>query len=210
MKKHCAILALTGLLLSLPFAGQSQFTVGIKAGLTASSLSSGLDSIKSSMLSGLHVGAFARIGNKVHLQPELYYSLSGATYENLGRGTVNDWKQKVRVGTLDIPVLVGLSFFNTKHFRWRILVGPVASFVVNSKVSNLHLTGPVTRDDLKKVNWHLQAGTGIDLRFLTVDLRYQTGLNSLIREATGQEKGQGYLLNTKSNFFIASLGFKFF
>ncbi|HNY01884.1 MAG TPA: porin family protein [Bacteroidales bacterium] len=209
MRKYVVIIILAVAGLLLPHPGKSQFTVGLKAGYTASSLSSGLDSIKSSMLSGFHFGAFARLGKKVHLQPEIYYSLAGSTYENLGKGTVNDWKQKVRIGTLDIPVLVGFTFVDLKKFNWRIMVGPEASFVVNSSIKDLNLTGPVTQRDLNKVNWYLQAGTGIDFYNLTLDLRYQTGLNSLIREATGAG-GPGYNVNTSAHYFVASIGFKFF
>jgi len=202
-----AFLILAALL--LPFTVMAQVSVGLKVGYTASGLATGLDSIKASMLSGFHAGGFLRIGNKVHLQPEMYYTISGGTFENLGQGTGNDWKQKIRVGTLDIPVLVGISIYRAKYFKWRIMAGPQASFVVNSNVKDLNLTGPVTGADLSKINWFLQVGTGFDLAFLTLDLRYQAGLNILIGDVTGRHN-EGYRVNARSNLFLASLGFKFF
>jgi hypothetical protein len=153
------------------------------------------------------VGAFARIGKRVHLQPEFYYTLSGATFENLGVNTINDWKQKVTVGTLDIPVLIGFTILDANVVKWRIMVGPQASFIVNSKIEDVSLTGPIEKSDLNTTNWYLQAGTGIDVLFMTLDIRYQSGLNSLINDVTGNN-GTSYPVNSKGNVFVVSLGFK--
>lgn len=207
MKKHLVILLI--FLAALFASGESnaQFALGLKLGYTASKLNTDLDSIKSGLSSGFHVGAFARIGKRVHLQPEFYYTLSGATFENLGVNTINDWKQKVTVGTLDIPVLIGFTILDANIVKWRIMVGPQASFVVNSKIEDVSLTGPIETSDLNTTNWYLQAGTGLDVLFLTLDIRYQSGLNSLINDVTGSN-GTTYPVNSKGNVFVVSLGFK--
>ncbi len=157
-----------------------QFVFGLKLGYNASKFSTSLDSIKSSFSSGFHVGAFARIGKKVFLQPELYYTLQGSAFKS----NISNWEQKITIGTLDIPVLVGFKIINTKAVNWRIMAGPMASFIVNSKIKNVSsVTNPVTSADLTKVDWYIQAGTGVDFLFLTLDLRYQLGLNKLIKDA---------------------------
>ena len=207
MKKSVVVLIV--LLTALFSTEQSiaQFAFGLKLGYNASKLSTNIDSIKSTMNSGFHIGAFARIGKRVHLQPEFYYTLSGATFENLGLNTVNDWKQKVTVGTLDIPVLVGFTIIQSKIFKWRIMVGPEVSFVVNSTIKDVSLTGPIEKSDINTTNWYIQAGTGIDVLFLTLDIRYQAGLNSLINDVTASN-GKIYPVNSKGNVFVVSLGFK--
>ena len=211
MKKTIVVLVVIIAGLFASERSSAQFAFGLKLGYNASKLSTNIDSIKSSMSSGFHVGAFARIGKRVHLQPEFYYTLSGATFENLGTGTINDWKQKVTVGTLDIPVLVGFTIMDAKIFKWRIMVGPEASFLVNSKIEDVSLSGtvagPIEKSNLRTTNWFIQAGTGIDVLFLTLDLRYQAGLNSLINDVTGTD-GKVYPVNSKSNLFVVSLGFK--
>jgi hypothetical protein len=184
-----------------------QFDLGIKVGYNASKLSTNIDSIKSSMSSGFHVGAYARIGKRVYLQPEAYYTMSGGTFENLGANTINDWKQKVTVGTLDIPVLIGFQLIKGNTINWRIMVGPEVSFLVNSKIKDVSLTGPIEKSDLSSVNWYLQAGTGIDFLFMNLDLRYQTGLNNVINEVTGND-GVVYPVDSQGNLFVVSLGFK--
>jgi hypothetical protein len=211
MKKLFVVLVISAIAILTSEHAHAQFDLGLKIGYNASKLSTDLDSIKSSMNSGFHIGAFARIGKRVHLQPEFYYTLSGATFENLGLNTVNDWKQKVTVGTLDIPVLIGFNIIQSKVLKWRIMVGPEASFLVNSKIEDVSVvgtvTGPIEKSDLRTTNWYLQAGTGIDVLFLTLDIRYQTGLNSLINDVTGTD-GKVYPVNSKGNYFVVSVGFK--
>jgi hypothetical protein len=189
----------------------AQFGFGLKLGYNASKLTSEVDSIKSSMNSGFHAGVFVRFGKRVYLQPEAYYTFSGGTFEKTVGETADLWKQKVTIGTLDIPVLVGFKIIKSKLLTWRIFVGPEVSFLVNSKVKDVNLTGPIESSDINSVNWYGQAGTGIDLWFLTLDLRYQFGFNTVINEVT---KTVGttqttYPVNSKSNLFLVSLGFKF-
>jgi hypothetical protein len=189
----------------------AQFAFGLKLGYNASKLSSSIDSIKASVNSGFHAGAFLRFGKRVYLQPEAYYTFSGGTYENNVAGTLDNWKQKVTIGTLDVPVLIGFKIIKSKVLEWRIMVGPEVSFLVNSKVKDFNdVTGPLKTSDINSVNWYGQAGTGIDILFLTLDIRYQFGLNTVINDVT---KTVGtttttYPVNAKNNLFLVSLGFK--
>jgi hypothetical protein len=210
MKKIILLLAFVIFSAGVSFG---QFSFGLKIGYNASKLSTSLDSIASSFNSGMHFGAFFRIGKKVYVQPEFYYTLQGGLFENNAKNTVDNWKQKVSIGTLDIPVLVGFKLINAKIVNWRIMAGPMVSFVVNSKIKDVNLTGPITSSDIKKLNWYVQAGTGVDILFITLDIRYQVGLNQIIKtaqfeDANGNPTGSEYLLNAKNNMWVVSLGFK--
>jgi hypothetical protein len=190
-----------------------QFSWGLKIGYNASKLHTSLDSIKSSFNSGFQFGAFVRIGKKVYLQPELYYTLQGGIFQNNVSNTYNNWKQNVTIGTLDIPVLVGFKIINLDVVNLRIMAGPMASFVVNSKIRDVSLTGPITRSDINSANWYVQVGTGVDFLFMTLDLRYQIGLNQMIKTAqsensSGSAVGKAYDLNATNNMWVVSLGFK--
>jgi Outer membrane protein beta-barrel domain len=185
-----------------------QFNFGLKVGYNASKLHTGLDSIKSSFNSGFHFGAFFRIGiKKVYIQPEAYYTMQGGIFQNNVSNTVKNWQQKVTVGTLDIPVLVGFKIIDLKMINWRIMAGPMVSFVVNSKIKDVSLVGPIQNSDINKLNWYVQAGTGFDVLFLTLDIRYQVGLNHMIKSAQGTS-GLPYSLNATNNMWVVSLGFK--
>jgi len=176
-----------------------QFALGIKVGYNASKLSTDLDSISSSFKSGFHVGVFSRFGKRLYVAPELQYTLSGSTL------STDDWKQKITVGSLDIPVLVGFKIIHSDFLTWRIELGPQASFLVNSKITDVNsIAGPINDASLNSVNWYVLAGTGIDILFLKLDVRYQYGLNQLIEDAGA------YQLDTKGQMFVVSLGWKIF
>jgi hypothetical protein len=190
-----------------------QFSFGPKLGYNASKLSSSLDSIKSSYNSGMHFGAFFRFEKKAYVQPEVYYTFQGSTFESTVPDSLNAWKQKVTLGTLDIPILVGFKIINLKKFNWRIMAGPMVSFVVSSKIKDVSLEGPIRDADISKVNWYIQAGTGFDLFFLALDVRYQAGLNPMIKtvqmvDATGAPTGEPYNLNATGKLWVVSLAFK--
>jgi hypothetical protein len=192
------------LFFSAEFA-EAQFCFGLKLGYNASTLSTSLDSIKASFNSGFHVGAYVRFGKRFYVQPEAYYTFSGATFKL--DSIVDSWEQDVRIGTLDVPVLLGYKIVNSKTFKLRITAGPGVSFLVNSHIKNVTLTGPVEESDLNSVNWFVQAGAGVDVLFLTLDIRYQWGLNSMISDVTNAA-GTNYPVNSKPNMFLVSLGFK--
>jgi len=185
-----------------------QFAFGVKVGYNASKLSTNLDTIKSSFNSGFHIGAFARIGNRLHLQPEFYYTLSGGKFDFSSYSAAKNWTQQVTVGTLDIPVLIGYKIIKTELLSWRVMAGPELSLVVNSKIKNVTNTGYITTSDISKVNWYIQVGTGIDVLFLTLDVRYQIGLNKIIDNFTAPTGGPVYPVNSKGNMFVISVGFK--
>ncbi len=199
MKKVIVILLfiLPGLFSAETMFGQ--FSLGVKVGYNASKLSTNVDSVKTSFKSGFQFGAFVRIGKKLYVQPELYYTTQGGVFTS----NTQNWKQTIKIGSLDVPVLVGFKMIDAKLVNLRILAGPVASFVVNKSVSEGGTSlGPITDGDLKSVNWSIQAGAGVDVWLLTLDIRYQIGLNQLVSEA------QNYKFDSKNNVWVVSLGFK--
>ncbi|MFH1297324.1 MAG: porin family protein [Bacteroidota bacterium] len=176
-----------------------QFTIGPKVGYNASKFSTDLDTVSSQFKSGFQIGVFVRIGKKFYFQPEAYYTTQGSEF----KANSGIWEQKVNIGSLDIPLLVGLKLLNAKVVNLRILAGPLASFVVNRsvKVSGI-VTEPIENADINDVNWAVQAGAGLDVLFMTLDIRYQIGLNDLIKQIENSE------VNSKNSVWVVSLGFK--
>ena len=196
MMKKYIILSLLLLSSAIVFG---QFTVGPKVGYNASKFSTDLDTITSNFKSGFQIGVFVRIGKKFYLQPELYYSTQGGVFES----NTTDWQQKVSIGSLDLPVLVGFKLLNTKAVNLRILAGPLASFVVNKSVKDAGgVLGPIENADINSINWAVQLGAGLDVLFFTLDVRYQIGLNNMIKEI------ENATINSKNSVWVVSLGFK--
>ncbi|MEI7982065.1 MAG: porin family protein, partial [Bacteroidota bacterium] len=137
-----------------------QFTIGIKVGYNSAKLSTNIDTITSNFKSGFQVGAFVRVGKRLFLQPELYYTTQGGVFTS----NVNDWKQNIKIGSLDVPVLIGFKLLKSDIVNVRLMAGPMASFVVNKSVSEAGgVTGPITSADLNSINWAIQAGAGVDV-----------------------------------------------
>jgi hypothetical protein len=183
--------------------GQLHLKVGPKIGYNASILSTSIDEVSSQFKSGFQLGVFVRLGTKMYLQPEVYYTTQGGVFE----GPASSWKQTITLGSLDVPLLAGISFFNTDMLNVRIHAGPVASFIVNRKIEDEGTVGPVKESDIKNINWYLQAGAGIDVWKFTLDIRYQLGLNKIISDVTIQNQTVDF--NTSNNVWVVSLGFKF-
>jgi hypothetical protein len=202
--KRSVFIVLLLLVGSVTFAG---LDFGIKAGYNANKLSTNLDSVSSQFKSGFQIGAFLRIGGRFYVQPELYYSLQGAKYIYNDPSNLGQWKEKVTIGSMDIPVLIGFKLLNTESVNIRIHAGPVASFVVNKTIKEEgSVTGPLTSSSIKNVNWYIQAGAGVDLFFVSLDLRYQFPLNQLIN--TVESGGKTWDFNSKNQVWVVSLGFK--
>jgi len=176
-----------------------EFTVGIKVGYNASKLSTSLDTITSNFKSGFQAGVFVRVGKRFYLQPELYYTTQGGVFSS----NLSDWKQNIKLGSLDVPVLVGFKIINNDNLNLRLLAGPMASFIVNKSIEDVgNVINPITSADINSVNWYIQAGAGVDLWKFTLDLRYQIGLNQLIKSVGTTN------YNTHNNVWVVSLGFK--
>lgn len=182
-----------------------QFALGLRVGYSGNKLTTNIDSIKSQFNNGFHVGVWARLGKKLYFAPEFLYNMSGGVFTSEGNVSAKDWQQKIKIGSIDIPLLVGYKIIHTDILTWRIELGPEGSFAVNKKISEMNsVTGPVTTSNIQTANWYILAGTGIDVLFLRLDVRYQYGLNEMIKDV------QDYSLNSKNSMFVVSVGFKIF
>ena len=84
------------------------------------------------------------------------------------------------------------------------MAGPVVNFIIGTKIEADELIqDPLQDSDFKNAAWGMDVGAGVDVFFLTLDLRYEFGLNNIyIVPDGGQDQSM------KSNLFIVSLGFK--
>jgi hypothetical protein len=175
-----------------------QFTFGPKIGYNTSKLTTDVDSISESIKHNFQIGAFARFGKKLYIQPEIFYGTSGGTLEIEGSAVK---KEEVKFNNLSIPVLVGFKLIDAKVFNIRVMAGPVANFILGTKVEASEvIEDPLQDNDFKNASWGMDVGAGVDVLFLTLDIRYEFGLNNIYN---GSEDH-----SIKSKLFIVSLGFK--
>jgi hypothetical protein len=173
---------------------------GPKVGYSASKLSTNLPDITEDIRHNFMAGLFLRIGNKVYFQPELLYHARGGILDSAGH------VQKIKFSNIDVPFIVGFKLLDLKVFNLRFMGGPVASFVLDKEITfNDLVKNPFKGADFKNMIWGLDVGLGIDVLFLTLDVRYEFGLNNIY---ITPENGQAY--DMKNNLFTVGLGFKIF
>ncbi|MFW5974851.1 MAG: porin family protein [Bacteroidota bacterium] len=202
MKK--GILSLV-LLLSVSFA-MAQLSFGPKIGYTASKLSTDTKEVNEDFKNTLHFGAFARLGTKTYLQPELLFMTKGS---KLNYSFQDGVEQDVKLNTIDIPVLLGFKLIDLKLANIRAMGGPVVSFVTNKDVENVEgLSDELpSKDSFKDSSWNLQAGVGADVLSFTLDIRYEFGLSNMYDDEAFTNFDTE---DVKNNTFLVTLGWKIF
>jgi hypothetical protein len=172
--KKLAFLAIA--LLFLAISSQAQIRYGIRAGLSSTNLDK--ETIQSNGISvaikdadyGFHFGLFARgkLTQRLYIQPEAVFNSSTVNF------TVNDLQDglmdKVLSETyrnLDLPLMLGY-----KLGPLRLEAGPVGHVYVASKSE---IEDEVSGYDKKFNNFNMgyQAGVGLDIWKILVDLRYE-------------------------------------
>lgn len=209
------VLIIASVLLGTGLMAQG-LNIGLRGGLTTAKISTNLsENFASDNHLGYQGGAFVRLNfNRLYVQPELIYNLRSTTLDyTVGSDIGFDGagiNYEMELGTFDIPVLLGFKMVDTKLFNVRLFVGPEISFSTSKKLNYEYTTGeggesgdgdggPLTLDDFNSSTWYLQAGAGVDVLFLTFDIRYEKGLSDLYNDGD---------LDFKSNVWVFTLGFK--
>lgn len=212
MKKLTFILAIS--LFLVQTSNAQMFQWGIKAGLGINSLkiadltdiedgSDVYDLVTGENVMGYHVGFQTRINiAMIFIQPELYFNDGGAKIEEF-RNDALEATYNVNFQRIDLPLLVGM-----KLGPARINLGPVGSYVVNESVSDdVQDSDPDYTFFSQSMTWGFQAGLGLDLSKISLDVRYEGSLSSLGDDVT--IGGSSYVLDARPSQWTFSLGFWF-
>jgi opacity protein-like surface antigen len=194
MKK---LFTLTALLFFIGLSAKAQiFTIGPKFGVSNTTLS-----IKDNVgeyESGdakysYHGGIFARIKiTGFYIQPEIYFNSVKGEYVDPNRAP-DDQNVTFNRNKIDLPIL-----FGWKMGPLRINAGPVASFNLDNEVPN-NTNSAVS--EYKNSVFAYQAGIGVDISKLIIDLRYEGNLSN--QAVLGNNEG-----NVRVNQIMLSVGYK--
>lgn len=171
-----------GILLAFSASAQNSNNFGLKLGLSTENLDG--ETVQNEGLSlaikdanyGFHIGAFARLrlGEKFHIQPEVLFNSETVDY------TLNDVSQNVvnkivseTYQNLDFPLLAGWQFG-----FFRLNAGPVGHVHVASK-SDIGDNVPTYTQRFEDFTLGYQAGAGLDIWKIVIDLRYEGNLTRL-------------------------------
>jgi len=200
MKKILLLL----LIITFGLEGKSQewFCLGPKIGYNSNTLSGNFNTISSEVKNSLQVGAFIRVGSKVYIQPEANYQVLSGTL-NSSNSSSSMLGQDYSIQSLKIPALLGFKLLNKSAVNFRLMAGPAVTYLFNKKID------PVTENelwplksasDLKNSVWSVQTGVGLDVLFLTLDVKYEFGVENMY---SGNSN-----FKMRNNMFNVSLGFK--
>lgn len=204
MRKGFLIIAAT-LLATAGANAMGPIDFGIKAGLNTGNFDlnkktfSDAYRLLSNAKTGYHAGAFMRLNFLAfHVQPELVYNWNGYDITTIPTGLDGEKKSKVKVQTLEVPVLAGIDILFL-----RVNAGPVFNIMTKSSTSK----GTIENVDTMKPTVSFAAGVGVDLMKFSFDVRYCGQFTKTDSTITiGNET-----LDYKNNFqgWQFSLGYKF-
>ena len=174
---------------------QPAFDLGLKAGLNNSQITNNLDDFNSKTIIAWHLGTFARIGwDRFYIQPEAYFSSKGGDLKEILNSTVASFDYN----SIDVPALVGYKIVDKEPFNFRVLAGPVFSFITSGKITHTDL---FSEEFYRNNFFGWQYGAGADLFFVTLDARIESSSNRIYSSPN---------LKSRNKTFFITVGIKLF
>ena len=156
---------------------------------------------------GFHVGGIMQIKLlSVFVQPELLFSTTKADVKltikdvsNLQNPPVVDLGEQ-RFSKIDIPIMAGVKLGPLK-----LQAGPVATMKLGTKIKDIDTNE--LKQEFSGATLGYQAGVGIELANLLLDVKYEGNLSKLGDGVT--IAGRNYSFDQRMNQWILSVGFLF-
>lgn len=171
MKK--LLLSAVFFLLSITFASAQllpSFQFGIKGGINDAGLNLSNPTFNNSTRIGYLGGFWARIGALgFNFQPELYVTSKNVEISD------NTGETKAQFTSIDVPLLFG-GKVGAFGLGARFYTGPLVSLAINKSQSFSGALNNAVNLNYKDQNFAWQFGTGLDIRNISIDLRYEAGI----------------------------------
>jgi hypothetical protein len=166
---------------------------GIKAGLNLANLNGDIEN--TDMKIGYHFGGYAKISltEAFSVQPELLFNAVGAKSSDDG------YNADYKFNYVSVPVMLGYSFGKIS-----IQAGPQIGFLTSAKlkVDGGGLSGESdVKDQMKGIDFGVNAGLGADFGKLNAAARYCIGLSNIVDSDNA---------DLKNGVIQFSLGYKLF
>ena len=178
------------------------FQFGIKGGMDFTSLStSAASTFSASNQAGYLGGVWARVGALgINFQPEVYFNT-----KTINTTSPNGGETQLKTNDIDVPLLLGFKV-GALGFGARVYAGPLVSFNLSNTQTVKTVATDIGELNYKNQNYAAVGGIGVDIKSISIDARYQLGLNSQNYE----QPGIGATTPTKVNLFTVSLALRLF
>jgi len=212
MKKFLIVAAVTAAFVFCTDASAQRFTsshVGLMGGFTSSATK--IKDVDSKSVSLYHIGLTAQfpVGGGFAIQPSVLYQVKGAAADDLGKLKAGDAAKsfETKVGYLEVPVQLQWGP-DLLAFRPYVFAEPFVGYRISSgnkgKAKEL-------KDELKKVEYGLGLGAGIDVWRLQLSVKYFWNFGNIYETGDTAEPTIRDAVNNGNNFngIMASVAFFF-
>jgi hypothetical protein len=143
------------------------------------------------------------LSKRFELQPELYYTETGAKTS----GTF--WGSKINIKAnlcyLKLPILLKFNILNLKNIQAGVSIGPYLASNIKSKTItsyNDNVREDDITDQIRNIDYGLVFGTYINFKNILFDIRFSSGVKKLSTEKESN-------FSVKNNSLVFLIGYKF-
>ena len=173
-----------------------KFQLGVKGGVNLTSLSNSGSTFNSDNRAGYLGGLWARFGALgFNFQPEIY-----VTSKNVDLNSGNT-SNHAKFTSIDVPLLFG-GKVGAFGFGGRFYTGPLFSFAINEDQNAGTALGNAITLNPKGQNVAWNFGAGLDVKMISVDLRYEAGITKQSYNSSNDQ--------TRISLFTVSVGYRLF
>lgn len=202
-------LLLTTVMLAVFQLANAQLDLGPKVGFTSSTLTINQDSIENGFRNNLLFGAFARIGDKVHIQPEVIWFTRGGVFKPIDLSSPTPIEQEITLSGIEIPLQIGFKLIDLALINLRVFGGPSACITLDKQIQTNQgssFISPIKEADIKDVQWGARVGAGLDVLMFAIDVKYAVSLNNVIGAVN--IGGSSVQFDSRTKGFEVSIGWK--
>lgn len=194
MKKGIVFTALIALFALI--SAQAQIRIKPHIGFNWSQLSSEPQDFTQEGRIGAMAGVGIQIGDKFYVEPAAQWALVSTDLVNSNSQNVSIENS---VNLFRVPLMAGYRFLDRDaFFNIRVFTGPAANFVLSVNSTS----DEVSKDDYKSMVWGWDAGVGVDVWFVYLELGYEFGLSPVFSDTN--------FSNAKNNAFYVAIGANLF
>ena len=179
-------------------SANAQIEFNPKIGVNASGLDARIKDFETEARAGWNAGFDLRIGDQmVFFQPGVHiFNINAELTQNPELDDVSFLRDETTIQMVKFPMNLGLNLTGRDGFLNVYALGGITPTLLAGVKESSNIS--LTEDDINDFTLGANIGAGVDLFFLTFDVRYEMGLNDFFNGASG-----------RNNILSASVGVRF-
>ena len=185
MKKYAFIFVI---ILSVATTVYGQVELKALIGTNFASLSNPPSSTEFKAQAGYQFGAGVLIGDKFYVEPGIQFLRNSRVITEANIEDI-DFSQNF----VKIPVYAGYHLLGHESgpVALRVFAGPAVSLAGKIKKGEEH----ISKDEIKNAHWMVDAGIGVDVLFLFLELNYEYAFTNYFEDESLDSKHSAFIIN---------------